>query len=245
MLAAAVWLAAAAPALADETDPPAAVAITASATLASEYRFRGLSRSAGEPVLQGEIAATTSGGFRLGVWSSMARGGNGATALGGSEVDLTASLVRPLGTSGLMVEGGVTGYLFPGRRGFDFWEVHGGLSRTLGPLDARIAVHLAPDPQGTAGVGTYLDAGLRAGIPGSPFTLHGHLGRTAGAFAPGGPFLDHRLGVSATWQAVTLDLSWVGARPHPGVAGAMAPRGVRPAAGSGRDAAVASLTLAF
>jgi uncharacterized protein (TIGR02001 family) len=46
---------AAAPALADETDPPADVTVTGNVALVTDYRFRGISLSGGDVAIQGSI----------------------------------------------------------------------------------------------------------------------------------------------------------------------------------------------
>jgi hypothetical protein len=62
---------------------------------------------------------------------------------------------------------------------------------------------------------TYVFGELSAGIPGTPISIHGHLGHTGGAFdypydgvAKG--YLDYSVGASVSWNALTLDASLVG-----------------------------------
>ena len=59
---------AATPALADETDPPAAVTVTGNVALVSDYRFRGISLSGGDPALQGSINLNHESGLYAGIF---------------------------------------------------------------------------------------------------------------------------------------------------------------------------------
>ena len=43
--------------------------------------------------------------------------------------------------------------------------------------------------------------------PGTPLTIHSHVGHTGGGFDWGKQYLDYTVGVSATWKALTLDAS--------------------------------------
>src|SRR6476620_458456 len=61
---------AAAPALADETAPPSEFIVSGNVALVTDYRFRGLSQSSGDPAIQGGINVNHSSGLYVGVWSS-------------------------------------------------------------------------------------------------------------------------------------------------------------------------------
>jgi uncharacterized protein (TIGR02001 family) len=61
-------LAAASPALADETAPPSDFKITGSAAVVSQYRFRGISQSNNRPAVQGAITVAHSSGFYVSTW---------------------------------------------------------------------------------------------------------------------------------------------------------------------------------
>ena len=78
---------AAMPALADETDPPSEFTITGNVAMVSDYRFRGLSFTAGDPAIQGGINVNHKSGFYVGAHI----GG----ALGLSAQGVNATLAAP------------------------------------------------------------------------------------------------------------------------------------------------------
>jgi uncharacterized protein (TIGR02001 family) len=80
-------LAAASPALADETAPPSDFKITGSAAVVSQYRFRGISQSNNRPAVQGAITVAHSSGFCFDLGSS-ASVGNSTVNIGGTEIDV-------------------------------------------------------------------------------------------------------------------------------------------------------------
>lgn len=190
-----VALAAAGPALAqDETAPAPLVSVSGGATLTSDYRFRGLSRSNEVPAVQGTITASHASGLYAGAWASTVDGGCDAATLlltchGGAEVDLYGGFSRIF--DGVGVDAGITYYLYPGgARGArtDFFEPYASISYTLGPATAKAGLAYAWGGQGALDFATrrsddslYLYGEGSIGVPRTPFTLRAHVGRTDGA----------------------------------------------------------------
>jgi uncharacterized protein (TIGR02001 family) len=217
-LAAAILLTAT-PALADETDPPSDITITGSAAIYSQYRFRGLAQSDNKPVVQGAITLTHSSGFYIGTWGSSASNGGGTAPIniGGSEIDVVGGFAKGLGDSGVTVDVGVSGYLYPGFTPGNYYEIYGSVSKTFGPASAKVGVYVAPGQKvfdlnftSSKRSNVYFYGDLSGGIPGTPFTLHGHLGHTSGGFEFSKKYLDYNLGVAYKWKALTFDISVVG-----------------------------------
>lgn len=175
----------AAPAHAQD-DPPAPAAeeaaddgafdITATATVVSDYRYRGISLSDRDPAAQGSIDISWRG-FYAGAWaSSIAR-----TADTNVELDLYAGYA---GTAGpVEYEIGAIAYLYPGGDGTaNIYEATGALSYRLGPVSAKLSAFYAPDQENLAGDNFYLSAEAKVGIPATPFTLFAQAGRERGSF---------------------------------------------------------------
>ena len=221
---------AATPAFADETDPPSDVTITGTAAVASQYRFRGLSQSNNQPVIQGSMTISHSSGLYVSVWGSSASSNNFIDSpidIGGTEIDVYGGFAKELGSSGVKVDVGVYGYIYPGSKNLlvsnginqnaNYYEVYGSLAKTFGPATAKVGVYYAP-PQKVFNLNfssptrnnTYVYAELSSGIPGTPLALHGHLGHTGGGFDYFKQYIDYSVGVSYTWKALTLDASLVG-----------------------------------
>ena len=214
---------AAAPAFAEETAPPSDFTVTGSATIASQYRFRGLAQSDNKPVVQGALTLSHSSGFYISTWGSSASAGCSSgicTApinIGGTEIDVYGGYTHGLGTSGVTIDAGVYGYLYPGATNGNYYEVYGSLAKTFGPATAKVGVYYAPAQKvfnfnftSTKRHNTYLYGELGSGIPGTPISLHSHLGYTSGGFEWGKAYLDYNLGVTYKWKMLAFDASLVG-----------------------------------
>ncbi len=201
------------------TDPPTApapVTVSGTASVLSQYRFRGLSRSDGQPAVQGDVTISHTSGLYGGVTVSGARPGP-AVDLGHAEMDIYGGYDHALGDSGLMLDLGLRGYLYADRGGADLFELSAALHRQIGPIDLRAGyayappqAHLGRNGQGTLRDNSYLFGEARSDIPGTPLHLHAHLGHTAGGLDYTGAYTDYRLGLGANHQALGIDLSLVG-----------------------------------
>ncbi len=183
------------PAFADETDPPSAFTLTGNVTLVTDYRFRGLSQSSGDPAIQGSINLNHSSGFYVGVWSSSIDFSNTFPALdpiyGSQEVDLYGGWTGPVG--GLTADVGLLYYAYPsGHVGkAEFFEPYASLSKTLGPVTAKVGAFYAWkqasldfNADGNNDDNVYVYGELSGGIPSTPISLSAHLGYTDGALSP-------------------------------------------------------------
>jgi uncharacterized protein (TIGR02001 family) len=209
----------ASPALAQDTAPPSDFTITGSAGVWSQYRFRGISQSDNKPVVQGSLTVTHKSGFYLSTWGSSATG-NDAVDIGGSEIDVYAGYSKTLG--GWTLDGGLYGYIYPGSShavgiSENYFEVYGDVSKTYGPVTAKVGVNWAPNQSYFKNFDTatrynmYVYGELGLAIPNTPFSIHSHLGHTGGGFDYAGhQYLDYSVGASYKWKVLTFDLSVVG-----------------------------------
>ncbi len=209
----------AAPAFADETAAPSDITISGSATIASQYRFRGLSQSDNEPVIQGSITAKHASGLYVGTWGSSASSADFATTpidIGGTEIDVFGGYAHEFADMGLTADVGVYGYLYPAATGGNYYEVYGSLAKTYGPDTAKVGVYYAPAQKVFTNLGsttrnnTYVYGDLSSAVPGTPLTVHGHLGHTGGGFNYAKQYMDFSAGVTYTWKMLSLDASVVG-----------------------------------
>lgn len=208
---------AATPALADETDAPSDFTITGSAAVVSQYRFRGLSQSDNKPAVQGAITVSHSSGFYVGTWGSSTSGSTANTPIapGGTEIDVFGGFTHGFG--GVTVDVGGYGYIYPQAPDANYYEIYGSLSHTMGPVTGKVGVYYAPDQRvfnfnftSTDRDNVYVYGDLSGGVPGTPVTVHGHLGYTSGGFEYTKAYLDYSVGASVKWKMLTLDASLVG-----------------------------------
>lgn len=208
------------PAFADETDPPSDVTINGTATLVSDYRFRGISQTDKDFAVQGSLTLTHKSGIYVGVWGSSID--DYVAAGSDQEIDLTIGYKKAFG--GTTLDVGVLYYVFPGHDkiipGYDanFFEPYVSLSRTLGPVTGKLSAAYAPK-QKALSVGTgkednlYLAADLSAGLGSSGVTVNAHFGRSFGPsfITIGKNYSDWSLGASYAWKNLSFGISYVDA----------------------------------
>ncbi|MEQ8412465.1 MAG: TorF family putative porin [Erythrobacter sp.] len=177
--------------------------VMANATLASEYRFRGVDLSGGDPALQGGIDVVHDSGFYAGTFASTLD--ETSVGYGAIELDVYGGWSGDVG-EGLNANIGIIAYTFPdaGPGNFDYVELYGSIGFTLGPAQATVgaAWDVGEDGLDFAGLrrdNLYLYTDLSAGLPGTPVTVNAHFGYTDGAldFAGDSQSFDWSLG--ADW----------------------------------------------
>ncbi len=203
-----------------EEEAASPVTVTGSVGLVSDYRFRGVSLSGGDPAIQGGVTLTHESGFYAGAWASSIDDG-GTDIYGDMELDIFG------GWSGSVAEGigidiGLLYYAYPtNAAGVDaeYFEPYATLSGTLGPVQAKLGAAYAWEQDSLGGNDNlYLFTKLSAGIPNTPITMNAGLGYTDGALAP--PLLagtaddtgfDWTFGASATVLGnLTLGVAYTG-----------------------------------
>lgn len=204
---------AAAPALAqDQSSPGPPVKINGGVTVASQYRFRGVSLSNEEIALQGTINLNHQSGFYTGLYGYSL---DGFGELGGSnlELDLYAGYRREV-AQGVTVDVGLLYYAYPGSRGgdFEFFEPYANVSGAIGPVTAKAGLAYAWDQDALGGeANLYLFNDNSLAIPNTPVALTSHLGYSTGGsvLALGSDYLDWSLGTSVTFRNLTLGIAYV------------------------------------
>ncbi|QNE32414.1 hypothetical protein F1C10_10965 [Sphingomonas sp. NBWT7] len=220
-----------------ETAPPPAVAISGSAAIASDYRFRGVSQSDKEMAVQGGITVSHDSGLYAGVWASNLAGWG---TFGGAnmELDLIGGYKAQLADNATL-DVGLTWYMYPGGADkTDFAESYVKLTGTAGPATLTAGVAYAPEQQAIgkwyntgadAAAGVYTNPGDKddnlylwgdgaLALAGTPFTAKAHVGHSWGqnglgpnatAVSPTGEYWDWSLGADATYKNLTFNVSYV------------------------------------
>lgn len=195
-----------------ETEGP--ITFSANVALTSEYRFRGVDLSGGDPAVQGGLDLGHESGFYVGTWASTLD--NNTVGYGDIELDVYGGWSGDVG-EGMALDVGVIGYLYPdaGPGDFDYVEFYSSLGFTFGPAETTVGVAYAPEQDslgGTDNLYVYSDVGV--GIPNTPVTLTGHLGYTDGflTFTDDGDAFDWSIGAEANiYGPLTLSAAYVGA----------------------------------
>jgi uncharacterized protein (TIGR02001 family) len=196
----------------DETEAPEAFTITGSATVVSDYRFRGFSQTNEEATLQGGFTVAHESGAYVGTWGS---GIGFGQAVGGSgtEIDVFAGFAKEV-TSGLTFDIGATLYLYPGIPDSTIIEPYVSVTGTVGPATIKGGLAWAPKGQeflaDQGAVYVYTDAAV--GIPSTPVKLKAHLGYAkSDSFLGGldGEVIDYSIGAEVSWKVLTFGVSYV------------------------------------
>ncbi len=220
-----------------DTAPPPAITVSGSVSIASDYRFRGVSQSDREMAVQGGITIAHDSGIYIGTWASNLAGWG---TFGGAnmELDLIGGYKTKLAENATL-DVGLTWYMYPGGADkTDFAEPYAKLTGIAGPATLTVGVAYAPKQQAIgkwyntgadAAAGVYADPGDKddnlylwgdgaLAVTGTPFTAKAHVGHSWGqdglgpnatAVAPTGGYWDWSLGADATWKNLTFNVSYV------------------------------------
>lgn len=218
----ALMLASTAPAMAQDTAPPPELTVNGSATVVSDYKFRGISQTDGNFAVQGSITVTHSSGFYVSVWGSSVDSYVTAHGTAHQEIDAIAGFKKTFG--GATFDVGVLYYVYPGTRlngdptSSDFAEPYASISYAIGPVTAKGTVNYAPkqkalalDQVGPKQDNVYIAGDLSGAIPGVPIGLTAHLGHTFGPswLSIGKEYTDWSVGATYTYKALTFGVSYV------------------------------------
>lgn len=125
-----------------------------SATVVSDYDYRGYSQTNGDWALQGSVAYSHESGLYGSVWASSLDWGPDSDA--DIEVDWVLGYTSEFGDSGVSYDVGFLYYDYPGLSEADFLEIYAGLSWSL----FRIKLSYSDDFAGFGASGWYLDGGV-------------------------------------------------------------------------------------
>ncbi|MBJ6122039.1 TorF family putative porin [Sphingomonas mollis] len=211
--------------------------VSGSASIASDYRFRGVSQSDQEMAVQGGITIVHESGLYVGTWASNLAGWG---TFGGAnmELDLIGGYKAKLADDAAL-DIGLTWYMYPGGADrTDFAEPYVKLTGTSGPATLTAGVAYAPRQQA---IGKWYDTGIDAAngifknpgdkddnlylwgdgamaLAGTPVTARVHVGHSWGqdglgpnatAVAPTGEYWDWSLGADATYRNLTFNVSYI------------------------------------
>lgn len=202
--------------VADTAPPHGPFTLSGNLTLASDYRFRGISQTGEDPAVQGWLTLSHESGFYATVWASSTDFRNptrsGGLATQHAEVDAIAGYTHALG-AGYTIDGGFTYYIYPGGTDLptDYIEPYLVVSKDVGPATAKLgAAYIVGGQKAMNGADAiYLFGDLSAAIPATPLRLKGHWGYHDGVLGAGRNYADYALGCELHWKAATFGLSYV------------------------------------
>lgn len=184
---------------------------TASTTFATDYKFRGISQTLGDPAVHGAIDYAHSSGFFAGIWGSNVDSAESGPA--DDEADLEIDLYMGWGTNlndDWAVDGTLIHYLFPGTAsGFD-------LDWTEFQLGVHYQEYLSLQIAYSDEVFNLKDSGMYYGLSGNypiadKYRLIASVGYSDLDDALGDSYVDYSIGAEADLGMFTAQLVYVGA----------------------------------
>jgi len=186
-------------------------AIENSATIVSDYRFRGVSLSDEKPALQLESTVSHDSGLYAGAFTSTIEeygvdaDGDGAMA----EVDISAGWAFSF--AGFDVDAGAVAYLYPDASNVNYYVAPVSISRAFGAWSVTAGYEYTPAQRSLADLdGDYVWFGASWESDSLPISFTASVGREEGAWAPEGK-TDWLVGAHHSLDRFDLGLSWTGA----------------------------------
>lgn len=184
---------------------PAYADVSSTITLSTDYDFRGITQTAGDPALSASLDWSTEPGLYVGAWASNVDWGPGADA--DVEIDLYGGFRGSI-SEDFGFDVGAVYYLYePGGDDSDFAEVYGSLTYKI--VSAKL--WYAWDFNNTGDSATYLEANAAIPLP-QEFSLGLHAGYSDGDFwdaGPDGSYIDWSIGVSRSFGNFALSLKYI------------------------------------
>jgi uncharacterized protein (TIGR02001 family) len=193
----------------------AAAEFSGNVTLATDYRFRGISQLDRSPAIQGGFDLATESGFYIGTWASNVNFSEGAI-----ELDVYGGFAGQFNEN-MGYDVGLLYYGYPhdgtGAVDLPYWELYTKFTF----WDATVGLHYSPDYFAETDSFWYLFGDYSVGL-GENFSLDFHGGFNkfedddAGAsFGIGGnggddQYFDYSIGVSTSALGLDFSLAWVG-----------------------------------
>ena len=208
-----------------QADATPAFSITYNAAIVSDYHFRGISSSNRKPAVQGGADISFRSGWFAGTWVSSIADYGGAHA----EVNLYGGYAGSIG--GWNYSASLIGYVYPGGRDTDTFELESTLAHTIGPATATLTVDWSPR-QWNSDANLYTNFGADVAILGTPLKAFASIGRENGSYDEK---WDWSAGLSYTVDALEISASYVDSNY----------KGALEAGRNGRATALLSVTATF
>lgn len=211
-LAAPLLLGAATAARAEDAKEESPVKVSGYFGIYSDYRFRGISLNNKKFTPQGSFTVSLKPGFYVTAW------GSPNDLSGGTEIDVNGGFTNSYGP--ITYDVGAIGYIYPNGSVYNYYEIYGSLSTSLGPFTPKVGINWAPKQDGVAAGAVagstkrdnfYAYVGTTAAIPDTPVTLNAQIGFEGGAFdyRPTGTKTDWQVGASIAFKGMTLSANYI------------------------------------
>lgn len=172
------------------------------ASLLSDYRFRGVSKSNNDISVQGGLDWYADSGIYAGAFASS------VSDFRGSDVETNFYAGYSTESGGIIYDFGATAYVYPGGTNATYFETYGSVGVDFGLLTSSVGISYMPSQNNIGNTdNVYFFNDTRASIPDTPFNVDLHLGYEDGFFGDGK--WDWRIGTSVTFEQFELGVTYV------------------------------------
>ena len=188
-------------------------------TIASDYRFRGISQTENNFALQGGFDLSHDSGFYIGTWASNLAGW-GTFGGANTELDLYGGYATEV--SGVSLDGGIIWYVFPaGLDNTSYGEFYASVGKSFAGIDLTVGTNyafsqsaLSQDGVNQDNIYVYADGGYS--FNSFPLSLTTHIGYSDGnsgqgpngwVASPTGTFVDWSVGLSYPLKGTPLEFA--------------------------------------
>lgn len=179
--------------------------VSATATIVSDYDFRGFTQTNNDPTLQLSIDYAHDSGWYIGTWGSGVDFGPGKPT---TEVDVYTGYANSIGDFGY--DFGINYYAYPGASDLNFAEIYATLSYKI----VSAGVYYSDDFGGSDESAFYIYGDVS--IPAGPLSIDLHAGLSDGdgvvatyGFEFEDSYTDYAIGLSYSANNFTVGLKWI------------------------------------
>lgn len=187
------------------------VSVTGKVTATTDYRFRGISQSDGDPALQGGLTVEHNSGFYVGAFASTIAGNLGT---GDYELSGYVGYTREI-LPATDIDVGVQLYGYPDHGGpgdASYFEPYAAIRHTLGPVTAEVGAAYAPAQDALGDRDSlHVYGDVSGGLIILPITVSARIGHTSGParFTGASDYTDWRVGAEYKMGLVTFGVDYV------------------------------------
>ena len=202
----------------DEAEDTSSITISGSASVVTDYRFRGISQTDKDFAVQGGFTVAHDSGFYVSVWGSSID--EYVAAGSDQEIDFIGGFKKTFG--GTTVDVGVLYYYYPGAEKFipgydsDFFEPYVSVAHTFGPVSAKLTANYAPKSNAlSVGNGKednlYVAGDFGVGVPNTPVSVSAHIGHSFGPsfLTIGKEYTDWSVGATYAYKNLSFGVAYV------------------------------------
>ncbi|MCH8859197.1 MAG: hypothetical protein IID54_06415 [Proteobacteria bacterium] len=183
---------------------PALAQLSANGAITTDYVWRGVSQSAGNPAVQAGLDYDFGNGFAVGTWASSIDFGDDSPI----ELDIYGGFSGQFTNSALGWDVGTIGYLYPNQASkapdYNFFELYGGLNYSLDVASISGYAYYSPDNLGTST--WYYTGGVEVPL-GEMAALSANVGRYD--YATGTDYTDWNIGLGISFDLYTVSATYI------------------------------------